>query len=90
MARYPVVTYLFSVLMPTGMIITRMFCPECGDLHYEIEHREEVRCFGCGVYLSVEGLELIASEIPTICPEEEEQRSGDDPDHPSFWYYSDN
>ncbi len=91
MARYPLVSYLFSIFLPTGVIITRIACPECDHLHYEIAHGEECRCFGCGVFLSVTGLELLASDVPNgWCEAEEQQHPGEDPDHPSFWYYSDN
>jgi hypothetical protein len=90
-ARYPLVSYLFSLFLPTGVIITRIACPDCGSLHYEIEHGEECLCFGCGIFLSVEGLELLTSEVPNGWSDEEEEKySGEDPDHPSFWYYSDN
>lgn len=89
MARYPLASYLFSVFLPTGVIITRIHCPQCGSLHYELEQGEECRCFGCGLFLAVEGLELLAAEVPGGWCDDERRFSGEDPDYPKYWYYSD-
>ncbi len=86
MGRFPLISYMFSTFLSTGALITRIFCPVCGSLHYEIEQNEECLCFGCGQLLSVYGMELIVSDIPSGCYDEEEH-TGEDPDYPSFWFY---
>jgi hypothetical protein len=89
-ARYPLVSYLYSVFLPTGVIVNRIVCPQCGGLHYEIEQGEECRCYCCGIFLSVEGLELMISDVPGGWSEDVDRYSGEDPDHPRYWYYTDN
>ncbi|UCC48561.1 MAG: hypothetical protein JSV41_14070 [Gemmatimonadota bacterium] len=85
MARYPLTSFRFSVFLPTGTLVTRIHCPECGCLHYDIQETEECLCYGCGRFLSVSGLELRAAEVPNSWYENEEYNTGEDPDYPSFW-----
>ena len=90
MARYPLISYRYDIILPTGTVATRIRCPDCGSLHYDIWESEERLCFGCGQVLSVYGLELCAWAIPDDWCGEQEQHKGEDPDYPTFWYYMDN
>jgi len=83
--RYPLISFRFSVFLPTGEVVTRIHCPACGSLHYDMVEGEECLCYGCGLILSVRGLELRASDVPNGWYDDEEYYTGEDPDYPSFW-----
>ncbi len=86
MARYPLISYRYDIPLPTGAVVTRIHCPACGHLHEDIWESEERLCFGCGLLLTVYGLELVALEVPDGWYDDEEMYRGEDPDHPNFWY----
>lgn len=88
MARYPLISYRYDVPLPTGRVETRIHCPNCAGLHYDIWEGEERFCFGCGKILTVFGLELVALDVPGDYYDDEYH--GDNPDNPGFWYNVDN
>jgi hypothetical protein len=85
-ARYPLISYRYDIALATGTVATRIHCPHCGALHFDIWEGEERLCFGCGHILTVYGLELVALQVPEGLYEDEDLYSTEDPDNPNFWY----
>jgi hypothetical protein len=85
-ARYPLISYRYDIPLSTGIVVTRIHCPDCASLHFDIWEGEERLCFGCGRVLTVYGLELVALEVPEALYDDDDLYRTDDPDSPGFWY----
>jgi len=83
MSRYQLMSYRYTCLLPNGILLTRIRCPVCGDLHSDIWEGEGRLCYGCGKVLEVDGLELrvSASFAPDV-----ESGPDEEPDNPDFWF----
>lgn len=85
MSRYQLMSYRFTLFLPNGILVTRIRCPVCGDLHFDIWEGEGRLCYGCGKVLQVDGLEL---KVNASFPTERNQAEAEDeePDNPNFWF----
>lgn len=83
MSRYQLMSYRYTLLLPNGILVTRIRCPVCGDLHWDIWEGEGRLCYGCGKVLEVDGLEL---RVSMSFPAEQGDEPDEEPDNPNFWF----
>lgn len=87
MSRYQLMSYRYTLFLPSGTLVTRIRCPMCGDLHFDIWEGEDRLCYGCGKVLQVDGLELeVKMSFEPEVEDEIDEKVDEEPDDPSFWF----